>query len=116
MPVVDVSIADLVQEPMRKSRGHLHSERVAYYLQHLDQSSPVTVFDINGHLLLADGHHRVQAAQQLGRSTIKAEVRHGSRGDALRFAIDLARAQGGLSEEEALAAIQRRADRGTPPL
>jgi hypothetical protein len=116
MPHVDVAIADPVQEPMRRGRGHLHSERVADYLHHLDQSPPVTVFDINRHLLLADGHHRVHAAQQLGRNTIKAVVRRGSRGDALRFAIDLAREQGGLSEEEALAAIERRADRGDIPV
>ncbi len=111
MTVVEARIADLVQGPIRDSRARLHRDRVAYYLEHLDQAPPVTVFDIEGHLLLADGYHRVEAAQQLGRGTIKAEVRQGTRRDALRFAVDLARQQRGLSEQEALAAIQRRAHR-----
>ena len=109
MTVVEARIADLVQGPIQESRAHLHRDRVAYYLEHLDQAPPVTVFDIEGHLLLADGYHRVEAAQQLGRGTIKAEVGQGTRRDALRFAVDLARQQRALSEEEALAAIQHRA-------
>jgi hypothetical protein len=108
MPVIEIPIADLVQEPIRGGRPHLDHARVAYYLDHLDKAPPVTVFNINSHLLLADGHHRVEAARQLGRDTIKAEVQRGSRRDALRYALDLAHQQRALSEEQARAAVDRR--------
>jgi uncharacterized ParB-like nuclease family protein len=112
MPVIEIPIVDLIQESIRENRAHLHSDRVTYYLAHLDLAPPVTVFDLDGHLLLADGHHRVEAAQRLGRDTIKADVRQGSRGDALRFAVDFACQQRPMSEKEALAAIERRGHSG----
>jgi hypothetical protein len=52
--VGQVPLADLVQGPIRESRPHLSADRVAYYRDHLDEAPPVTVFDIDGHLLLAD--------------------------------------------------------------
>jgi ParB-like chromosome segregation protein Spo0J len=41
------------------------------------------VFDTEEGLLLADGYHRVAAALKEGRKTVEAEVRRGSRHDAL---------------------------------
>jgi len=66
MSVKRVPLSGLVQGPIREGRPHLDAGRVAYYLDQLDEAPPVTAFDIDGHLLLADGHHRVEAAQQLG--------------------------------------------------
>jgi len=111
MPVKDVAIVDLLQEPIRRSRAHLDPERVAHYVGNLDDASPVVVYDIDGQLLVADGYHRVAAAQRLGRAAIRADVRAGDRADALRFAVELAQRQRGLTEEEVLAAIMRRAER-----
>jgi ParB-like chromosome segregation protein Spo0J len=68
----------------------------------------VVVFNADGVLLLADGHHRVAAAQQLGRSTVRAEVRQGERRDALAFAVELAHKQRGLTDRQILDAIARR--------
>ena len=48
---------------------------------------PVTVFNDNNRYLLADGFHRVMAAARIGRETIEASVEHGTRSDALRFAL-----------------------------
>jgi hypothetical protein len=112
MTVKRVALADLMSGPIRENRPHLNPDHVAYYQAHLDEASPVTVFDIAGHLLLADGHHRVEAARRLGRGGVQADVRPGSWQDALQFAVDLARQQRRLSEEEARAAIARR---GYPP-
>jgi hypothetical protein len=108
MSVIQVAIADLMQEPIREGRAHLHRDRVRYFLERLDQAPPVTVFDIDGHLLVADGHHRVEAAQRLGRDTIRADVRRGSRRDALRFAVDVGCQQRAMREEDVRAAIERR--------
>jgi hypothetical protein len=68
----------------------------------------VTVFALEDRtLLLADGYHRVAAAQHAGRSTIQAEVRPGTKAQAIQFAVDLARAERGVSAEQAREAIRR---------
>jgi hypothetical protein len=111
MPIIDLPLSKLEQDSIERSRPHLDPDRVSYYLEHLDESTPVVVFSVNGSLLLADGHHRVAAAEQLGRSTVRAEVREGDRGDALQFAIDLAQRQRSLSKQEIIDAIARRGQR-----
>jgi uncharacterized protein (DUF1015 family) len=108
MPIVDLPVARLSRDSIERSRPHLDPERVAYYVEHFDEAIPVVVFDIGGVLLLADGYHRVAAAEKLGRATVKADLRKGQRGDALRFAIDLARQQRGLTEQDVLEAMSRR--------
>jgi ParB-like chromosome segregation protein Spo0J len=85
MPIIDLPISDLARDSIERSRPLLDPDRVAHYLQHLDESTPVVVFNVGGLLLLADGHHRVAAAEQLGRSTVRADVREGQRSDALQF-------------------------------
>jgi hypothetical protein len=111
MPLIDLPLSELEQDSIERSRPHLDPERVSYYLEHLDESAPVVVFNVGGRLLLADGHHRVAAAEQLGRLTVKAEVREGERADALQFAIDLAQRQRGISRQEIIDAIARRGER-----
>ncbi|MBT2596418.1 ParB/RepB/Spo0J family partition protein [Arthrobacter sp. ISL-72] len=111
MPVVSLSIAELAQDPIDRSRPYLDPERVSYYVDHLDDSTPVVVFDIDGALLLADGYHRVEAAKQLGRTTIAAEVRQGQRSDALQFAIDMAQRQQAPTKNQIFDAIAQRGQR-----
>ncbi|MGT2460788.1 hypothetical protein [Sinomonas atrocyanea] len=108
MPIVEIPIARLSPDSIERSRPHLDPERVSYYVEHFDEASPVVVFDIGGVLLLADGHHRLAAAQQLGRTSVKADLRRGQRAEALQFAIDLARQQRGITTQEVLEAISRR--------
>jgi hypothetical protein len=109
--LVEVTLADLLQGPIEDSRPHLDLELVDYYLEHLDEAPPVTVFDTGEGLLLADGYHRVAAAQRLGRTAIRAEVRQGNRSGALRFAVELAKQQRDLTDQQVLDAIKRRSDR-----
>lgn len=108
MPIVELPIARLSPDSIERSRPHLDPERVSYYVEHFDEATPVVVFDIGGVLLLADGHHRVAAAEQLGRTTVKADLRKGERADALTFAADLAAQQRGVTKQEVLKAIFRR--------
>jgi hypothetical protein len=116
MPIIDLPISDLVQDSIERSRPLLGPERVSYYLEHLDESGPVVVFNVDGLLLLADGHHRVAAAEELGRSTVRADVREGQRSDALQFAVGLGQQQRGLTKQQILDAIARRGQRpGTSP-
>jgi uncharacterized protein (DUF1015 family) len=106
--VVELPISQLAGKPVETSSAHLDPARVSYYVEHFDEAAPVVVYDVGGHLLLADGHHRLAAAQQLGRRTIRADVRSGERRDALSFAVARAQEQRGLTQDEALAAILRR--------
>jgi hypothetical protein len=59
-------------------------------------------------MLLADGYHRLAAAQQRGETTIDAEIRRGSRADALEYAATVGAAQRGITPEQAEDAIKRR--------
>lgn len=88
-------------------RSHLDAETVRRYAA---QSAvpPVVVFKTEEGFVVADGHHRIAAAVDRGDSLIDADVRDGSRADALAFALDLAAARG-VDREAALAAIMRRA-------
>jgi hypothetical protein len=47
---------------------------------------PVVVFESREGLLLADGYHRVEAAQRRGETTIEAEIRPGGYREAVRYA------------------------------
>lgn len=47
--------------------------------------NPVVFRDPRGKLILADGFHRVMAAKQNGRNCINADIREGSRQDAILF-------------------------------
>jgi hypothetical protein len=93
--------------------AYLDSERVGRYVRNLEAQPPVVVFDTEDGLLLTDGYHRVAAAQQRGAETIDAEVHHGSREEALRYAAELGAAQRGIPLQDALAYIKRRSGRWT---
>jgi ParB-like chromosome segregation protein Spo0J len=84
---------------------------VERYAQRLDALPQVVVFDTEEGLLLADGYHRVAAARRRGLETIEAEVRLGSRQDALRYAAKVGATQRGISPEEAASYIKRRSQR-----
>jgi hypothetical protein len=59
------------------------------YRRSVGQLPPVVVFETEEGLLLADGYHRLAAAMAEGQEIIEAEVRHGSRQDALAYAVTL---------------------------
>jgi hypothetical protein len=110
----DGEMAQLPVEQLLKSslvdpRRHLELDRVQRYSKLLDELPPVTVFRLEDQtLLLADGYHRLAAAQQAGRSTVKAEIREGTRADAMQFATKVAARERGISDEQAREAIRRR--------
>jgi ParB-like chromosome segregation protein Spo0J len=71
--------------------------------------APVVVFETEDGLLLADGYHRVAAARLSGADTIRADVRAGSRKDALDYAVEHASRQRHITLEQALERVRRRA-------
>ena len=101
-------IADLLADAPVDQEVHLDAARVERYAETLEILPPVVVFDTPEGLLLADGYHRVAASRHLGREVVEAEVRKGSRHDALRYAAAVGAEQRGISSEEAASYIRRR--------
>jgi hypothetical protein len=102
-----LKIADLFANVPIDPETHLDASRVERYSQMLDALPSVVVFDTPEGLLLADGYHRVEPHDAWGWRRSRAEVRTGSRHDALRYAARVGAAQRGISPEEAVSYIER---------
>jgi hypothetical protein len=77
-------IAELLANAPIDPKAHLDAARVERYARALDALPPVVVVDTPEGLLLADGYHRVAASRRLGLEEVEAEVRTGTRRDALQ--------------------------------
>lgn len=98
-------ISEILSGGLVDPEAHLDASRVERYEEE-PGDDPVVVFRTPEGLLLADGYHRVAAAQRRGETTIEADVREGSRRDALAYAIEVGAAQRGLTRDEALERIK----------
>jgi hypothetical protein len=107
-PMTVLRIDDLLADAPIDPEAHLDAARVESYAQMLDALPPVVVFDTPEGMLLADRYHRVAAARHRGWETVEAEVRRGSRRDALQYAATVSAAEHGISREEATSYIRRR--------
>jgi ParB-like chromosome segregation protein Spo0J len=81
-----LDVSQITIDPTVDVRRKLDEETIQEYMDNFAELPPVTVFDTDGELILADGFHRVIAAQRLGISEIEAEVKKGGRDDVLEFA------------------------------
>jgi ParB-like chromosome segregation protein Spo0J len=81
-----VKIKDLVIDTSIDIRDRLDEDTIATYAENLDNLPPVVVFRTDEGLLLSDGFHRATAAERIGRSEVEAEVKRGTRDDALEYA------------------------------
>ena len=103
-----VRIADLLASSLVDPAAHLDRDRVRRYAELLEELPPVVAFRTDQGLLLADGYHRVAAAQARGLDSIEAEIRHGTAHDALRYAVTVGAMQRGLSQEEVMQRLRQR--------
>lgn len=85
MEIREIPLHELVLDPNLNLRDRLDSDTVDRYVEAWNRMPPVTVFEVDGRWLLADGFHRHAAAVMLGRRTLRAEVREGSINDALDY-------------------------------
>lgn len=81
-----IKLVDLTVDPTVDIRAHLDEGTIERYIESFDELPAVVVFKDDDELLLADGFHRVAAAERLGRRDIEAQVKRGSRNDALEHA------------------------------
>jgi ParB-like chromosome segregation protein Spo0J len=82
-----IALRKIVVDPTIQIRRSNHEPTIRRYAESFEKLPPVELFDTPDGLLLADGFHRVAAAERLGLSTIDAKVRKGSRKAALEFAV-----------------------------
>jgi ParB-like chromosome segregation protein Spo0J len=106
--MTQLRISDLLANSPVDPQAHLDAERVTRYAEDLDALPPIVVFDTGEGLLVADGYHRLAAARLRGKDTIEAEIRHGSRHDALRYAATVGAVQHGITADKAMEYIRRR--------
>ena len=70
-----------------QSRKRVNEDAVAEYAEAMKAGAnlpPVTVFFDGKEFWMADGFHRLLAAQRIGRKNIAADVKQGARVDAAR--------------------------------
>lgn len=84
-----IPISSLTRDPAMQMRvSGLDSAVVADYAEAMERGDmfpPVTIFSDSESFWLVDGFHRTAAAIRLGWETLQADVREGSRRDALIF-------------------------------
>src|SRR4051812_43212873 len=85
MEIRDLPLDELVLDPNLNLRDRLDDFTVERYAEAWQRMPPVTVFEVEGQWLLADGFHRHASAVMLGRKTIPAEILPGAFSDALDF-------------------------------
>jgi ParB-like chromosome segregation protein Spo0J len=85
MDIRNVPLDDLVLDPNLNLRDRLDDFTVERYADSWDRLPPITVYEIDGKWLVADGFHRHAAAVMLGKRSIPAEIVVGSFTEALDF-------------------------------
>jgi ParB-like chromosome segregation protein Spo0J len=85
MKIREVPLDDLVLDQRLNLRDRLDDFTVERYADSWERLPPITVYNVEGDLLVADGFHRHASAVMLGKRSIRAEIREGSFTDALDF-------------------------------
>lgn len=85
MNIRELPLDELVLDPTLNLRDRLDDFTVERYAESWDRLPPITVYEVDGRWLVADGFHRHASAIALGRRTIPAEIVAGTFEDALDF-------------------------------
>lgn len=90
MAVTKIQVSKITMDPETQPRVELNSELLAEYGQELKAGTampPVVIFADGGVLWLADGWHRVLGAKQAGIKEISADIRTGTKRDAILYSV-----------------------------
>ncbi len=85
MKIRDIPLDDLILDQNLNLRDRLDDFTVERYADSWERLPPITVYNVDERLLIADGFHRHAAAVMLGKRTIRAEIIEGTFTDALDF-------------------------------
>lgn len=96
--IEDVALKDLVLDTNIQMRASLNRSAICDYAEAMEagvEFPPIVIFyRFGGKRYVGDGNHRVLAMRKLGRKTIRAEVRDGTRRGAILYAAGANRAHG----------------------
>ena len=90
-------IGEIITDAGTQVRAEINEATVEEYAEHLTAGGtlpPITAYRNEGSTYLADGFHRVRAHERAGRTEIEAEIRTGTREEALWCALGANRAHG----------------------
>ena len=85
-----LKLSEIVTDAGTQVRAGLNEATVADYAEALADGAkfpPVIVFHDGSQYIAADGFHRIHAAARNGATQIEADIRKGSKADALKFAL-----------------------------
>ena len=85
MEIRELPLDDLVLDPNLNLRDRLDDFTVERYAESWERLPPITVFEVDGRWLLADGFHRHAAAVMLGARRSRRRSAQGTFTDALDF-------------------------------
>lgn len=97
MSIQELRIADIRTDGGTQPRAQLDMATLIEYTEAMQNGAtfpPVTVYYDGDAYWLADGFHRLHAAQDAGRGTLAAEVRQGTRRDAVLYSVGANAAHG----------------------
>src|SRR5581483_8546635 len=86
----ELSLALIRTDGGTQPRAELNYDMVRDYAQDMIQDvlfPPITIFYDGADYWLADGFHRYHAAKQICREAIEADVRQGTRRDAVLYSV-----------------------------
>lgn len=95
--VADIATADIVTTGGTQSRVSLSESAVAEYADAMQQGAtlpPIVVFHDGSTYWLADGFHRVMAATRSGVEWLPAEIKRGTKRDAILYSVGANSAHG----------------------
>jgi len=85
MNIREIPLDELILEPSLNLRDRLDEFTVERYTEAWSRLPPITVYEVDGRWLIADGFHRHAAAVSLNKRTIRAEIIEGTQEEALDF-------------------------------
>ncbi len=85
MDIRQLPLEDIIIDPNLNLRDRLDDFTVERYADAWERLPPVTVYEVDGQWLMADGFHRYAAAVMRRTHNISAEIRVGTFNDALDF-------------------------------
>lgn len=86
-----VALGDIVLDTDVQPRETIHTGTIKEYADAMEAGvvfPDIIVYrDADGKIIAADGWHRISAAKQIGKATINAEIRTGTKRDAILYSV-----------------------------
>ena len=94
-PIVDLNPARLIsrQTPAEMSKNRVNKLRKKIRKSGFDRNQPIEVVEVDGKLIIKDGHHRAEAAVREKLTTVPVRIYQVTSEDETQYLIDAAEAE-----------------------